>query len=125
MPILSGVPAVLWAQDSRTSEIAEFLGIPIVHTPKADIYDIYLEADYSGYNRSFSEHFDNFECFLKQHGIVSKINTDNVFLNEWLGPEYKAVNSEKLQEMYTQIHRHRLFFQGYQLFLSAYRKLKA
>lgn len=124
MPILSGVPAVLWAQDARTSEIADFFNIPVVHKPKDDLYDVYMEADYSSYNRTFGEHFDNFENFLRQRGIVSKINTNNVFLNNWSGSRYQAVNSKSLQEVYAKIQRHKTFYQGWKMFLSAYRNLK-
>lgn len=125
MPILSGIPAVLWAQDARTSEIADFFGIPTVNTAAPNIYDIYMKADYSVYNRQFSKHFDDFEHFLKQHGIVSKINTDNKFLNKWSGLSYCPANSKKLREMYLKIERHRTFYQVQQLFSSVYHKLRS
>lgn len=128
MPILAGIPAVLMAQDARTSEIASFMGIPqisdIEMEQDIDLYDIYLNADYSEYNKNFSRHFDEFEAFLKQHGIVSEINTNNRFLGHWKGSTYSPVNAAELSDAAQQLRRHRTYWRIYEWALHRYRALR-
>lgn len=84
MSILSGIPAMVYARDSRTREMAEFFHIPMVlpsasGSDRLDLYELYQTVDYGEYNRHFGENYDNFERFLQAHKIVRKINTNNPF----------------------------------------------
>ena len=84
MPILSGVPSLLYACDARTREMAEFFDIPYIlpkkDSKRCDIYDLYCETDYTDFNKKFSEKFDNYEKFLQKCGLVDSINSDNIFM---------------------------------------------
>lgn len=85
MPILAGIPALVIAHDSRTREMAEYFNIPTI--TKAEInnntslYDLYLNTDYSKFVNSFSDKYNRFEQFLISCGVVSKANTENVFMS--------------------------------------------
>lgn len=86
MPILAGIPATVLAIDSRTQEMAEFYDIPCWKVNKKDrfnaddVYRMYLEADYTKFNQTYEAKFDKYEAFLKEKGIVQKINENNAFL---------------------------------------------
>jgi hypothetical protein len=79
--ILNGIPAVVHYFDSRTRELAEFFNIPMIDNlpKKKDLYDIYLAADYTRFNKEFREKFDSFEDFFVRHGISSNINENSEF----------------------------------------------
>ncbi|GHU16200.1 hypothetical protein FACS1894163_05100 [Spirochaetia bacterium] len=76
-PILNGIPAVVHYHDSRTRELAEFFNIPMIDKiPKnKDLYDIYLDADYTRFNKEFESKFENFKNFLAKCNITE--STDN------------------------------------------------
>jgi hypothetical protein len=71
--ILAGVPAFIHSFDSRTSELSEFYSIPnsrILNWDNgADLYKLYLDSDYTSFNRSFPAHYDNFCDFLLKHNL--------------------------------------------------------
>lgn len=85
MPILAGIPATVLYIDSRTQEMAEFFDIPYQKFQRNHIYsfeeviDAYIHADYTLFNKRFSQRFDAFESFLTEHKIVKQINTQNPF----------------------------------------------
>jgi len=84
MPILSGIPAILECRDARTREMAEFFNIPFVNSTDKikSLYDLYIEIDYSNFNKNFVDHFNKYENFLRKYGIVDNINYNNTFFNE-------------------------------------------
>lgn len=84
MPILSGIPAVVWAIDSRTREMAEFLNIPVVEDQSKvkNLYELYLETDFSAFNRAYPERFAAFERFVSQCGITDSLNDNNIFWSQ-------------------------------------------
>ena len=49
---------------------------------KQDVYESYLQADYTTFNQTFALRYDNYEQFLRKCGIVTKVNTNNVFFDE-------------------------------------------
>lgn len=105
MPILSGVPAMCYTMDARTREMVEFFDIPHINSfdspGNKSLYEWYLEADYSKFNSRFSERFDRFEEFLKNCGLVQRINQDNIFMTT-TGVDYEApdiVNKKAIQEL--------------------------
>jgi hypothetical protein len=69
--LLNGIPAVVYAEDSRTRELAEFFDIPFIQkiSIKKDLYDIYHEANYTAFNKGFISKYDNFLKFLYIHGL--------------------------------------------------------
>lgn len=84
MALLAGVPAMVYACDSRTKEMAEFFEIPIYTGKNApdNLERVYQEADYSGFVSSFGRKYDAFESFLVGHGIVKRMNCNNRFLKD-------------------------------------------
>lgn len=83
MSILSDIPAIVWACDSRTREMAEFFDIPhIFEVPKpSDLYELYASADYQFFNQKFPQRYEEFEKFLSRCGIIDKINDHNLFFD--------------------------------------------
>lgn len=99
MPILAGVPSMIYPCDSRVREIAEFYSIPLYDNSKnKDVYEQYLRADYTEFNKGFGEKFDLFEAFLRNHNIVEKINCNNMFLYD-KHYEYDSNNIEALSKI--------------------------
>lgn len=77
LPILAGVPAVVDCQDSRTAEICDFYSIPRTKSGQnSDLYDIYLNADYSEFNKNFETHYKNYKDFMKNHGLCTDITKE-------------------------------------------------
>ena len=81
MSILSGIPSVVWACDSRTREMAEYFDIPYTLEVPKNLYDFCGTIDYSSFNQNFKKKFENFEAFLRNCGIVKQINEKNLFLD--------------------------------------------
>jgi len=81
MPALMGIPSLVHTIDTRTQELAEFFDLPrIQHYPqKKSLYDIYCNADYTQFNKTFASKFDHFENFLKTHGLVEQISDKQAF----------------------------------------------
>ncbi len=88
MAILTGIPATVVTIDSRTQEMAEFFDIPYIRHRKGKIYskedflDIYENSDFSKFNKTYKEKYSQYEKFLRDHNIVTKINTENRFFKE-------------------------------------------
>lgn len=80
--ILAGIPATVIVRDARTRELAEYFAIPIYscgRDNRKDIYELYLEADYSKFNKTFEEKYNLFEAFLRTHGIIDSIRDNTMF----------------------------------------------
>lgn len=96
--IISGIPAMVKAEDTRTKEMAEYFNIPTISNIRKynDIYDVYLDTDYSKFNAEFTKKFDVFNKFLldydlRQHDLQR--NEDKVTdLSNWEFP--KSINLE-------------------------------
>lgn len=101
MPILSGVPAILECRDARTREMAEFFDIPFVFSDDKiqSIYDLYIEADYSAFNKNFVERFNCYEIFLQKCGIVDKVNSRNGFFHKSDEPDAELINRERKNKL--------------------------
>lgn len=69
--LLNGIPSFIDAFDSRVRELSEYFSIPNKRYDHSlpDLYETYLEADYSKFNREFSEKFDEFERFMARTGV--------------------------------------------------------
>lgn len=103
MPILSGVKSLLYSQDARTREMAEFFDIPFIQSndkkKKKTLFELYQETDYSGFNKMFPEKFDKFEMFLIECDLVKKANQKNIFMSrdrkDIMFPEHVNVKDVK------------------------------
>lgn len=84
MPILCQIPSVVLACDSRTREMAEFFDLPYVLPSNytGNLLEIYENADFSKFNQNFSKRYNEFEKFLSDFKIVSRINDDNLFMKQ-------------------------------------------
>lgn len=88
MSILSGIPSTVIALDTRTREMAEFFDIPlIIPTNKKNysikqIEELYLEADYTKFNKNYKNRYLKYQQFLCDHKIISKINENNKFFKD-------------------------------------------
>lgn len=125
MPILAGIPSMVIAHDSRTMEMAEFFDIPFI-TPtefsdRTTIYDLYMNMDYSKFKSSYRKKYTDFENFLNSTGIVSKINTKNLFMDS---NEMNVIceNESELSKIHEELTDKRLFFKTYSNIYKAVRK---
>ena len=91
--MLGGTPSLVLAHDSRTTELAQFTGIPyrmfteIKDTP---LHELYAEADWSQFEGKQAKNFENYKDFLDSH------NLQHVFTPGNENPEYdKALASDK------------------------------
>lgn len=124
MPILAGVPALCYTMDARTREMTEYFDIPNVNPSgnlkKKDLYEWYLETDYSEFNKNFSKRFDDFEAFLKKCGLVDFINQNNIFMSKDVDFELpEIVNAEHIKNLNKKIKQNKLLID---LLDSYYRK---
>ncbi len=105
LSLLSGIPAVVFAADSRTREMAEFFNIPM--TSSMDDYEktdeVFHKTDYSEFNKNYSKLFDDYEKFLRKCGLVNKIDRDNTFWERELPLNRNAVDDKlkRLNERYS------------------------
>ena len=85
MSLLSQIPCVIINVDTRVKEMAEFYNIPnidISHisNKKIDLFELYTKTDYTSFNSTYNQKYDEFEKYLIKCGIVDKINSNNKFL---------------------------------------------
>lgn len=116
MPILSGVPSLLYSCDARTREMAEFFDIPYMLPKKEmkryDMYELYCDTNYDKFNKNFAEKFDNYEKFLRKCGLVDTINSENVFMKrdveDVIFPQ--VTNKQHLEELSKYIKKRKWIF---------------
>lgn len=88
MAILTGIPATLVAIDSRTQEMAEFFDIPYIKHCKGkkysaeDFFQAYENANFDKFNQTYKLKYLQYENFLREHNIVTHINTENSFFSK-------------------------------------------
>jgi len=77
---LVGIPAFIHTTDSRTEELADFFSIPHQQTMgTVDLYDLYLQTDYSDFNRLFPRRYDEFCQFLRKHDLPFKLGRNEAY----------------------------------------------
>lgn len=122
MSMLWGIPALVYAKDSRTRELAEYFNIPVIQSygKNKSLYDIYCETDYTKFNKEFSTKFDDFEAFMQKCGIVNSIRKDksvSEWENEiWNKPE--IINKEYLNELEKFFEKNRIILQALNSFIT-------
>ena len=126
MPILSGIPAILECRDARTQEMAEFFGIPFVFPGDKihSLYELYTEANYESFNTNFTKRFDNYEKFLQDCGIVTKINSTNSFFCESVDLETMLNNQQPDEQLLHTLLKNKNFWISYSHMLDIKRKLR-
>ena len=71
--LLAGTPAFIVASDYRIRELAEYHEIPHINYNELEksqnVFELYGQADYSGYNRGHRARFENYVGFLEQNGL--------------------------------------------------------
>ncbi|NBJ96824.1 polysaccharide pyruvyl transferase family protein [bacterium 1xD8-48] len=78
--MLAGIPSMVLYRDARTRELAEFIELPCYPSMDGNsIYESYLKADYSSFNKNFVKKFKNFEKFLISHEITHDIEDRTLF----------------------------------------------
>lgn len=127
MPILSGVPAVLEAQDARTREMAEFFNVPLVekgaHKNYKSLYELYRDTSYKKFNDEFPARFDAYEQFLKKFGIVDKINQKNDFFYPVDELPPITDTQESREKLYRCLNKKKLYWNSYTAVRNIKRKL--
>ncbi len=127
MSLLCGIPVVICARDSRTREMAEFYDIPYFVTNKLckqTIYDIYEKVDYTKFNETFPDKYDAFQSFLVQHGIVKKMNDQNIFWSTHALSEHPDFSDGKVAEIESNLTSNYAVYYMYDKLIRAYRKVK-
>lgn len=114
MPVLNGIPAIVYATDSRTREMAEFFNMPVMlpeQKGKMKIYEMYQKLDYSQFNCNFGKRYDQFEEFLVKNGIVTHINDQNSFMER--KARCSLLTEEKNMEFATLFENKRKYWKMY------------
>lgn len=94
VPILSGIPAVVEAVDSRTRELSEYFEIPCVFNSDKiqDLEDLYSRLDYGKFNQNFVKKFDKFKKFM--HGCGLPCWEDAAYIHKNV-PDFKNFPAPK------------------------------
>ncbi|MDE5802950.1 MAG: polysaccharide pyruvyl transferase family protein [Lachnospiraceae bacterium] len=110
--LLAGKPAMVYLppkrSDLRVQELAEFFAIPVMpEKTKKDLYEIYEETDYTAFNSNFEVKFNEFEKFLRDAGICSRLESEkNAELNtKECQTKKETIDYEKLKASLQEIDR--------------------
>ena len=122
MPILAGVPAAMEPRDARTREMAEFFEIPITVQKEKSLYGLYLETDYSVFNKNFAQKYDAYEQFLISHGIVERCNSENQFFSR-RDVDVTAGNHQRLKNLNKAFLKQQWLWAGYDKLLKCKRDM--
>lgn len=124
--ILSGVPSLICACDSRTREMSEFYAIPMVQPSKKKrtLEELYELADYGRFNEEYPKKYQQFEKFLVDSGLVTKIGTENSFFADDVGLEYVDWVQTRLDPYRSTFQEHARALFLYDQRLRLYRKIK-
>lgn len=73
--LLAGTPALLVTHDMRTSEMADFAGMPqitgadLLARDDLSFQGLYDGLDFTGFNRRQKEYYDNFRAFFDENDV--------------------------------------------------------
>lgn len=115
LPILAGIPALVYAIDSRIEEIADFYNIPyITELPsEKSLYQMYLDVDYTEFNESYPAKYKQFENFMVSHGLCEENSYDANLYTQFLKDikyELPHKNKENANQVKTLIENYRYNF---------------
>jgi len=126
---LAGIPAMVMYRDARTRELAEFFELPcsVGYDSGKSLYEVYLEADYTKFNKSFAGKFKDFEDFMVSHGISYDLENRSLFESrlmqyEWKYP--KLPGQENVERIRRQYGRYGKLYKVYEDVLDRVRKLR-
>lgn len=95
LSILGGIPSLIFPIDTRTLEMAEFYHIPVSKTKPNNVkklYEMYLQTDYSEFNKQYISLYNEFEQFIIDCGLVKNgINEENNFWNKKMPTRCKKI----------------------------------
>ncbi len=125
---LAGIPAMVIYRDARTRELAEFFELPngAQYNDQKSLYEVYLEADYTDFNRNFADKFKAFENFMVSHGISHDLEDRSLFENKlsgqcWKLPELPGQgNVDRIREHY---NHYKGLYRMYESLVDKLRKL--
>lgn len=124
---LSGIPAKVICRDARTRELAEFFELPHAGSRKEgqSLYDLYLEADYTAFNRGFADKFKAFEAFMTEYGISHDLEDRSLF--EEKRKEYKwgmpqIIGEKKIDKLKKHWKKYENFYRNYDKIIDSIRK---
>lgn len=125
MPILAGIPAILECRDARTREMAEFFNIPFIFPEEnhQSLYDLYMDADYTEFNKGFAERFDYYEDFLRKCGIVDQVNPNNQFFSKSESAFVTNANRKRKNQLLKSLTERNAYWNGYSNLLSIKRRI--
>ena len=97
VPILAGIPAYIDMFDSRVRELGEYFEIPgsFLHTGWQRPYELYLNADYTKFNKNFLDKYRRFENFMSSCDL--SIDTSTSIPNEYVLPS--ITNQQYISEV--------------------------
>lgn len=126
---LAGIPSMVIYRDARTRELAEFFELPNQgeYNKNKSLYELYLDADYTVFNRKFAGKFQVFENFMVSHGISHDLDDRSLFEKklaeqEWRVPELPG--RDNIEHIRKQIERHESLFRLYETGLDKLRGLQ-
>lgn len=124
--ILAGVPAMVIYRDARTRELAEFLELPCCASlNEKSLYEEYLKADYSRFNRNFRSKYERFEKFLVSHGISYDISDRTLFerkLAQWPWEQPEIIGRENIEYLKKRFGKNADKYQQYDKILEGLRR---
>lgn len=97
----NGIPSFVKVIDSRTRELAEFFNIPnseeiAFDESKDNLYDLYLDIDYTKFNNEFYKKYDAFLKFLNDNNIPNCLENNYEFKEYLSKLEYYDYRQDKL-----------------------------
>jgi len=75
IPILNGVPSLVLAHDSRTTELCRFFHIPHLaahELERVDVAELWAQTSYAEFNRHYAERYDAWAQFVIANGATLK-----------------------------------------------------
>lgn len=93
-----------------------------------DIYETYIQSDYSKFNDNFPKLYDNFEKFLLDHKIIEKkLEFPNHFDEKIKSINWKypvIINSDSLIRCFEKFKKCFHFYSGIEQIVNFYSRLK-
>jgi polysaccharide pyruvyl transferase WcaK-like protein len=74
--LLNGVPAILFAHDSRTAEMAKFMSIPhypVHQVDRLDVRTLYEQSDFQRFAKAYAENYAQYKGFLERNGVRNNL----------------------------------------------------
>lgn len=118
--ILSGIPAYIWAKDSRVREMAEFFDIPCSRlpsrlSPTPNLHALYEKADYTNFNSALPGRFADFKRYMNRNGlpwgedfkyIESRLESDRYSIPAEIENKLQVENAERACQIAASKRRH-------------------